>query len=92
MSRTDLDHATLANALRSMAGDGSMEWVTEPVQASVLLDAADMLDETTKLRELVQDMWDFYCAELGETHVFEDELDFSAEVWKRMRELEIEVS
>ena len=28
-----------------MAGDGSVEWVHEPMQTSVLLDVADMLDE-----------------------------------------------
>lgn len=51
MSRTDLDVATIANCLRARAGDGSIEWVSEPIQASVLLDAADMLDENTKLRD-----------------------------------------
>ena len=38
-----------------MAGDGSVEWVCEPIQASVLLDMADMLDERDRLRELVRD-------------------------------------
>lgn len=52
MSRTDLDATTLANSLRMRAGDGSIEWVYEPIQASVLLDIADMLDENAKLREL----------------------------------------
>ena len=56
MSRTDLDPATLARSLRRMAGDGSVEWVMEPMQASVLLDIADMLDENAKLRELVRDL------------------------------------
>lgn len=51
MSRTDLDPATLTRMLRRMAGDGSVEWVMEPIQASVLLDVADMLDENAKLRE-----------------------------------------
>jgi len=55
MSRTDLDAVTLANSLRMKAGDGSIEWVSEPIQASVLLDIADMLDENAKLRELLQD-------------------------------------
>lgn len=54
MSRTDMDPATLANALRRMAGDGSIEWVMEPIQASVLLDVADALGENDKLRELVK--------------------------------------
>ena len=63
MSRTDLDATTIANSLRMMAGDGSMEWVIEPIQASVLLDIADMLDKTTELRaelgrlQLNHDMW-----------------------------------
>lgn len=51
MSRTDLDAATLANSLRARAGDGSIEWVSEQIQASVLLDIADMLDENAKLRK-----------------------------------------
>lgn len=51
MSRTDLDAVTLANILRAMVGDGSMKWVYEPIQASVLLDIADMLDENAKLRD-----------------------------------------
>ena len=53
MSITGLDAATLARSLRRMAGDGSVEWVMEPIQASVLLDIADALDENAKLRELV---------------------------------------
>lgn len=56
MSRTNLDAATLANSLRAKAGDGSVEWVYEPIQASVLLDIADMLDENAKLHEQVS-MW-----------------------------------
>lgn len=51
MSRTDLDAVTLANSLRTKAGDGSVEWVYEPIQSSVLLDAADMLDENARLRQ-----------------------------------------
>lgn len=51
MSRTDLDAVTLANSLRMKAGDGSIEWVSEPIQASVLLDIADMLDENVKLKQ-----------------------------------------
>lgn len=54
MSRTDIDPATLAKALRGMAGDGSIEWVMEPIQASVLLDVADALDENVKLREQLE--------------------------------------
>lgn len=54
MSRTDLDAHTLARSLRRMAGDGSVEWVMEPIQASVLLDIADMLDENAELRETLK--------------------------------------
>ena len=50
-NRTGLDPATLARSLRSMAGDGSIEWVCEPMQTRVLLDMADMLDENASLRE-----------------------------------------
>lgn len=56
MSRTDLDPKTLAKSLRRMCGDGSMEWVTEPMQTSVLLDIADMLDENAKLRKACADL------------------------------------
>ncbi len=52
--------------LRELAGDGSMEWVTGPIRASVLRDAADTIwelrddlqranVENGKLRELVRD-------------------------------------
>lgn len=57
MTRTDLDAATLARMLRMIAGDGSVEWVMEPVQAVVLHDMADMLDELDALRELLEDLW-----------------------------------
>jgi hypothetical protein len=56
MSRTGLDAATLARSLRDRAGDGSIEWVSQPIQASVLLDVADMLDENDRLREMVPKM------------------------------------
>lgn len=48
--------------------------------------------ENAKLRELVRDMWDFFCVVPDdEPHSYKEELDFSIEVWKRMRELGIEV-
>lgn len=56
MSRTDISAASLADYLRRKAGDGSMEWCYEPMQTSVLLDMADMLDENDKLRELVRNL------------------------------------
>lgn len=55
MSRTDLNPATLARSLRRMAGDGSMEWVMEPIQSSVLRDIADLLDDRTAPRVIVAD-------------------------------------
>jgi hypothetical protein len=63
MSRTGLDAATLARSLRDRAGDGSIDWVSQPIQADVLLDIADMLDENAKLRELMRVM--AYCMQHG---------------------------
>lgn len=83
MSRTDLDAATLAKTLRRMAGDGSMEWVCEPMQTSVLLDVADALDENAKLRELVRDMVDWA--------YISDYCDLEEQFADRMRELGVEV-
>jgi hypothetical protein len=67
VSRTGIDASTFAQDLRERAGDGSIDWVNQPIQASALLDMADMLDENAKLRELVKDidevadpfLWDF---------------------------------
>ena len=56
MSRTELDAKTLANMLKRMAGDGSIEWVMEPIQATVLLDIADMLDASVPFLELKRHM------------------------------------
>lgn len=56
MSRTDIDAASLAAYLRRKCGDGSMEWSYEPMQTSVLLDIADMLDESARLQELMARM------------------------------------
>ena len=47
--------------------------------------------ENAKLRELVLYMWDFSCVVPDEPHASKEELDYSVEVWKRMRELGIEV-
>lgn len=47
--------------------------------------------ENVKLRELVRDMWDFSCVIPDEPHTSKEELDYSVEVWKRMRELGVEV-
>lgn len=88
MSRTGISAASLADYLRRKAGDGGIEWCYEPMQSSVLLDIADMLDENAKLRELVRDMhavisdrnswWDCMCKD---TRRFAD----------RMSELGVEV-
>ena len=79
MSRTDIPPAILAWSLRRMAGDGSMEWVTQPIRASELLDVADALDENAKLRELVD-----YMTPIAWYVASERERD-------RMRELGVEV-
>lgn len=52
---------------------------------------AEQSERIASLEELVLDMWEFFCVVPDEPHVFEEELDFSVEVWKRMRELGIEV-
>lgn len=50
-------------------------------------------ERIASLEELVLDMWDFFCVVPDdEPHFYKEELDFSIEVWKRMRELGIEVS
>lgn len=46
--------------------------------------------DVAKLRELVRDMWDFSCVIPDEPHTSKEELDYSVEVWKRMRELGVE--
>ena len=51
MSRTDLDAVTLARSLRDMAGDGSAEWLAGPIQTSLLLDVADLLDERDRFAD-----------------------------------------
>ena len=104
MRRTDLDPATLANALRHTAGDGSIEWVHEPMQASVLLDVADLLDESAKLRELMTKMADALgidsewadpnwckrpCA--LEFECWPEDMDIRCPAWAAMHELGVEV-
>lgn len=50
-----------------------------------------LIVENAKLRELVLYMWDFSCVVPDEPHTSKEELDYSVEVWKRIRELRIEV-
>ena len=48
--------------------------------------------ENDRLRELVRDMYDFYCVDENELgFAFQEEVAFSAKVRDRMRELGIEV-
>ena len=96
MSRTDIDPATLAKALRGMAGDGSIEWVMQPIQASVLLDVADALDENVKLRELLRDTLmhpQEYCDKYGIAYCDNAAawLAMDDDMNRRMAELGIEV-
>ncbi len=51
----------------------------------------EYVSENAKLRELVRYMWDFSCVAPDEPHTSKEELDYSVEVWKRMRELGLEV-
>ncbi len=54
--------------------------------------AADLKKDVRALRELVRDMWDFFCVVPDdEPHIYKEELDFSVEVWKRMRKLGVKV-
>ena len=78
MSRTDISAESLAASLRRMAGDGSVEWVMEPIQAAVLLDIADALDENRRLRE-ERDHW-----HVEQAHAYGNWED----VYKRAIELE----
>lgn len=52
--------------------------------------ALEMEANNEKLRKLVLDMWDFFCVVHDDPLTFKEELDFSVEVWKRMRALGIE--
>lgn len=52
---------------------------------------AEQSERIARLEELVLDMWDFFCVVPDEPHVFKEEIDFSVEAWRRMRELGIEV-
>ena len=88
MSRTGLSPADIAESFRDMCGDGSMEWVYTPMQTWVLLDAADMLDENERLRELVRDMWlHSYCS-IAKSR--EDDDRHIEDVIDRMRELGVD--
>lgn len=68
----------------------------EQDRAHELLYSCDSREELcgriAELEGLVRDMWDFYCVMPDEPHVCKEELDFSAEVWKRMRALGLEKS
>lgn len=50
-------------------------------------------ERIASLEELMLDMWEFFCVvPEDEPHFFNEELAFSVEVWRRMRDLGIEVS
>ena len=82
MSRTDLDPSTLARSLRRMAGDGSIEWVMEPIQASVLLDVADALAENAKLREQYETVFADYRSEVAKLR------ELARDIWIQARLLD----
>ena len=106
-NRTGLSPADIAESFRDRCGDGSVEWVYTPTQTRVLLDAADMLDENAKLRELVRDMWGFIegtdedsgdvtfssCFDYCKHDTADDGCSKTGECWyeQRMRELGVEV-
>lgn len=83
--------------LRCMAGDGSVEWVMEPIRASTLREIADALDENEKLRELLvgayedMDAWQKVIASSDQWGYGKGCLDRLCELRDAMRELGIEV-
>lgn len=101
-NRTGLGAADIAEQFRDVCGDGSMEWVTGPMQAWLLLDAADMLDENDKLRGLcewlLQVLQEYVaenerlrelCADLyAEMITYSNAPNYNASVWApKLREL-----
>lgn len=82
---------SITDELRSMAESIGLAM---PQAATLMMGAADAIEgiesENANLRELVKDMCDFFCVVPDEPHAFKEEIDFSVEVWKRMRELGIE--
>lgn len=69
-----------------------MGTLSDEVRTEVLCGyICNLEDENAKLRELVLYMWDFSCVVPDEPHTSKEELDYSVEVWKRMRELGIEL-
>ena len=92
-----LERPAIANALRD-AADTIWQLRCRLVDAEdrvrksgELCKLCDLKAENARLRELVRDMWDFSCVIPDEPHTSKEELDYSVEVWKRMRELGIEV-
>lgn len=43
--------------------------------------------ENDKLKKLVLDMWNFYCVLPDKPHTRIEEVNFSVDIWKRMREI-----
>ena len=51
---------------------------------------AEHAERIASLEELVRDMWDFYCVVPDEPYASKEEIDFSVDVWRRMRELGVD--
>ena len=51
---------------------------------------AEQSERIASLEELALDMWDFFCVVPDEPHASREEIQFSVDVWKRMRALEVE--
>lgn len=69
----------------------SAKWQYKQAYEAALEHNHELAAENAKLRELVLYMWDFSCVVPDEPHTSKEELDYSVEVWKRMRELGMEV-
>lgn len=50
----------------------------------------EQCERICRLEELVRDMWDFYCVVPDEPYASKEEIDFSVDVWRRMRELGVD--
>lgn len=80
----------LAECLRSYAGDGTVEWVLEPMQSRVLSESARSIDEIAariaELEEFARDLYEF--AELYDEEIGPNQW---CEIRERMQALGIEM-
>ena len=51
----------------------------------------EQCERICRLEELVRDMCDFYCVVPDEPYTSKEEIDFSVDVWRRIRKLGVEL-